>query len=229
MNLGIAIILIPLGFFISNNKQKAVFLSVLPLFIVGNIFQLSFLINHNHSIFNFFLIFANFYTAFFLIYFLRKYKNLIGKVVFTILLLLLTISGIIDMMVVKNDFQFYLKDAPSDNFMYWIKANTKKTDIFLARQEILDPITLSGRKNYLGHTYYLSVMGYNYSQRQDLVYFFFESDNLKTFDRMREEKIAYIAIPAKIMVDFNYRINLAYLNDNLKKVYEDKNVIVFKL
>src|SRR3989344_5765492 len=65
MNLGIAIILIPWGFFLSGKKQKLVFLSVFSLFLIGNIFQLSFLIDHNHSLFNLFLIFANFYIAYF--------------------------------------------------------------------------------------------------------------------------------------------------------------------
>jgi len=229
MNLGIALILIPCGFFISGKKQKLVFLSFLPLFIIGNIFQLSFLINHNHSMFNYFLVIASFYIAYFLLTILLKYKNFIGKAIVIILALLLTMSGVIDLMAIKNDFQFYLEDAPSNKFMQWIKTNTKKEDIFLSKQEILDPITLSGRNNYFGHTYYLSVMGYDTTQRKLLSKTFFEARDLETLDKMRQEKIQYIVIPIKSVIDFSYQIDRLFLKEHLVKSYEDNNVMVFKL
>ena len=229
MNLGIAFILIPFGFFISGKKQKLVFLSVFSLFLIGNIFQLSFLIDHNHSLFNLFLIFANFYIAYFLLTILLKYKNLIGRSIVIIFVLLLTMSGALDLMAIKNDFQFYLDDAPSNKFMQWIKTSTKKSDIFLAKQELLDPVTLSGRKNYLGHSYYLSVMGYNYSERLSLVKSFYEVKDLETLSGIRKEGIAYIVVPAKPIVDFNYNVKIVYLDKYLQKVYEDEKVIVYKL
>lgn len=229
MNLGIAIILIPCGFFLSNKKQKIIFLSVFSLFVIGNTFQLSFLIDHNHSLFNFFLIFANFYIAHFLLTILHKYKNFIGGTIAVVLVLLLTMSGVIDLMAIKNDFQLYLNDAPSNKFMQWIKTNTQEKDIFLAKQEILDPITLSGRKNYLGHTYYLSVMGYNYSERLNNVKSFYEVKGLETISKMRKENIAYIVVPTKPIIDFNYIVSFVYLDKYLQKVYEDGKVMVYKL
>lgn len=229
MNLGIAIILIPIGFFLSGKKQKLIFLSVFSLFLIGNIVQLSFLMNHNHSLFNFFIIFANFYIAYFLITILKKYQNIAGKIVFVFLLFLLTASGAIDLMAVKNDFQFRLSDAPSNKFMQWIKTNTHKNDIFLARQEILDPVTLSGRYNYLGHDYYLSVMGYNMVQRKLLAKTFFEAHTLETINKMKKEKIEYLVIPNKPISDFPYQINKVFLKEHLIKSYEDNSVVVFKL
>jgi len=104
MNLGIAIILIPWGFFLSGKKQKLVFLSVFSLFLIGNIFQLSFLIDHNHSLFNLFLIFANFYIAYFLLTLIRRYKSFAGGTIFIFVVLLLTMSGAIDLMAVKKRF-----------------------------------------------------------------------------------------------------------------------------
>ena len=229
MNLGIAFILIPFGFFLSGRKQKLIFLSVFSLFIIGNIFQLSFLINHNHSLFNFFLIFANFYIAYFLLVFIRRFKNIIGSLIFGFLILLLTASGVIDLMVIKNDFQFYLADAPANKFIQWVKTNTNKNDIFLAKQEILDPITLAGRYNYLGHDYYLSVMGYDTTQRKLFSKTFFEARDLETLDKVRQEKIKYIVIPIKSVIDFSYQIDRFFLKEHLVKSYEDNNVIVFKL
>lgn len=229
MNLGIAFILILCGFFISGKKQKLVFLSVLPLFIIGNIFQLSFLIDHNHSLFNLFLIFANFYIAYFLLILINKYKNIVGKILFITFFFLLTMSGAIDLMAIKNDFQFHLDDAPSNKLMQWIKTNTKKNDIFLAKQEILDSVTLSGRKNYFGHTYYLSVMGYNYSERYSRVKLYFEVTSQEILNMMKKDNIKYVVIPQKPIADFAYKINKVFLDRSLKKVYKDDQVIVYRL
>ena len=229
MNLGIAFILIPVGFLVSGKKQRLVFLSVLPLFIIGNIFQLSFLIDHNHSLFNFFLIFANFYVAYFLLILINKYKNIIGKISFITLFFFLTISGAIDLMAVKNDFQLHLSDSPSNKFMQWIKTSTHKNDIFLSRQEIVDPITLSGRKNYLGHAYYLSVMGYNYQNRSNRAKLYFEVTSQEILQMMRKDNIRYIVIPQKPIADFTHQVNKVFLDRDLKKVYEDESVIVYQL
>lgn len=227
LNLGIASILIPFSFFIVQKKQKLVFLSVFSLFIIGNIFQLSFRIDHNHSLLNFFIIFANFYIAYLLTKLLKK--KLLGKILFILFFFLLTVSGVVDLMAVKNDFQFYLSDAPSNKLMQWIKENTKKKDIFLSKQEILDPVTLSGRNNFLGHNYYLSVMGYNYSERLARVKSYYETSLPKTLEDMKRDKISYIVVPLKPVADFNYHVNLDFFNKYLKKVYQDKENVIFKL
>ena len=72
-------------------------------------------------------------------------------------------------------------------------------------------------------------MGYNYSERQSLVASFYEVKDLETISKMRKENIAYIVVPAKPIVDFNYDVNLIYLDKHLQKAYENGNVIVFKL
>lgn len=227
MNLGVSFFLIPIGFFYSNWNQKKVLLSILPLFVVGNIFQLSFRIDHNHSLFNYFFIFTNFYIAYFLITF--SLKDMKRKLLFIVLFFFLTISGFIDLMAVKNDFQFYLADAPTNTFMQWIKTNTQKNDIFLSKQEILDPVTLSGRKNYLGHNYYLSVMGYNYTERLSRVKLYFEVNSEEVLVRMRKDSISYIVVPTKPIVDFHYSIKREFLEKSLKKVFQDDTVVVYKL
>lgn len=225
-NLGLAIFMAPVGFFLSNNKQKKIFLCFFSLFILANILQFSYRIDHNHSMLNLFIIIANFYIANTL---LMLWKGKIKKIIFFFLLFLLTFSGIIDLMAVKNDFHYPLLDAPSNKFMQWVKNNTKKKDIFLAKQEILDPITLSGRYNYLGHDYYLSVMGYDTTQRKFLAKTFFEADSLEIIDEMKKDNIKYIVIPQKPIADFAYKTNKVFLDRSLKKAYKDENVIVYQL
>lgn len=224
LNLGLALLLIPLGFVLSNNNGKKVFLSVLPLFIFANLFQFSFRIEQNHSLLNYFLIIANFYIAFLLTK-LWKIK-LLGKMAVIVITFFLLISGFIDLMAVKNDYQYVFYDAPRNKFMAWIKNNTDKNDIFLAKKEILDPVTLSGRKNYLGHQYY---MGYNPNERENFVKEVFEANEATIFEKARGEKIKYITIPLVDVVDFNYKVDKEFFQNTLNIVYEDDEVGVFQL
>ncbi len=226
LNLGVAIILIPLGFLRSKGKQRILFLCFLPLFIIANVFQLSFRIDHNHSLLNYFIIIANFYIAYYL--FSVWSKNTVGKITALFLLFFLTFSGFLDLMAVKNDFRYPLSESKM-KFMQWINQNTDKKSIFLSHQDTLDPVTLSGRRNYFGATYYLSVMGYDYSEREQQAKIFFEVNNQNVLRQMKNEGIGYIVMPLIEVSDFNYKMDRDFLTKNLTVSYSDTEVRVFKL
>ncbi len=132
----------------------------------------------------------------------------------------------LDLIAIKNDFQYLLSDAPKNKFMGWIKDNTDKNDVFFSKEEILDPITLSGRKNYVGHAYY---MGYDTSERKQFVKEVYEVKESKIFDSVRKKGIRYIVIPIKNRTDFNYKVDVNFLTENLEIAYQDDEVLVFKL
>lgn len=227
VNLGLAILLIPLGLIYASTNQKKIFLSFFLLFVIANSFRLSYRIEHNHSLINFFFIIANFYTAYFLGTIWQK--GWAGKIIFSGLFLVLTASGLVNFMAIKNDFQYPVNDAPASEFMQWIKDSTDKRAVFLARQEIFDPVTLAGRKNYFGATYYLSVMGYNFSERETLAASFFEADSSSELEAIKQAGINYLVIPTKAIVNFAYRVNKDFLEENLSVVYSDNEVRVYKL
>lgn len=224
LNLGLAMFLIPLGLWLSSNNQRKIFVSILPLFIFANTFQLSFRIEQNHSLLNYFLIVGNFYIAYALIK-LWKVKK-IGKFAVVIIAFFLMVSGFIDLMAVKNDFQYTFADAPKNKLMEWIKNSTGKNDVFLAKKEILDPVTLSGRKNYLGYQYYI---GYKTDEREEFVKEIFEASQVSVFEKAKNEKIQYMVIPIKDRTDFHYKVDQPFLEKALPIAYQDKDVIVFKL
>jgi hypothetical protein len=227
LNFGAALFTIPFGVCLSSKTGRKIFFSVLPLFIIGNIFQLGFRIDHNHSLFNFFFIFAKFYSAYFLVKLWDR--GVLSKAFSVLLLFLLTASGIINLMAIKNDFRLYVDDAPANKLMQWIKTNTDKNAVFLAPARLYDPVTLSGRRNYLGAGYYLDVLGYNFQERRVLVKNFFEADNTDSLSKIRKEKIKYMVIPLKDLTDFNYKVNTNFLIEKLQIVYQDKDVLVLKL
>lgn len=227
MNTGVAFFIIPLSLFFVLKRERMIFFCVLTLFFLGNIFQFSYRIDHNHSLFNFFFIFCNFYIAWFLLY--LWYGGFIKKILSIFLLFFLTISGVLNLMPIKNDYHYPYIVQPKNSLMNWIIKKTDQNDIFLAKNDLLDPVTMAGRRNYFGNTYYLSVMGYNYFTRQEETKEFFEVNNLSTISKMKDKHINFIVAPKSSPVDFNYKINWSFLTKNLRIAYEDEKYVVFKL
>lgn len=226
LNVGIAFILIPLGVFLARPRQRLLFWSFLPLFLLANLLQLSFRIEHNHSILNYFLIVGNFYVAYFLDNLWQG--NWFRKAVSLALLFLLSISGAIQIMAVKNDFRYPITGG-SNNLIAWIRDSTPPNSIFVGPAQLLDPITLAGRKNFLGPHYYLEVMGYDDAERAGLVKTFFEATSPEVLITMRANKIAYILLPTKAKDDFSYTIDTGFYPSHASKVYEDALYEVYKL
>ncbi len=226
-NLGFALPMTILGVIFSPPKAKKVFFSIFSLFIIANVFRLSYRMDHNHTLINYFLIFANFYIAYAVLQLWEKSTGV--KIVTAILVLLLTASGAIDLMAAKNDFQYTFADAPTNKFMEWIRTSADPHAIFLAREDILDPITLSGRYNYFGVTYYPEVMGYPIQERRGKVVKFFEARDPSALTKMQQEGIEYVVMPLKPPVNFRYQVDREVFDTNLTKVYFDDDVIVYQL
>lgn len=226
-NLGFVLFMLPYAVAIASSKARKVFWSVMPLFIISNVFQFSYRIDHNHTLINYFLIFANIFIAYAITKIWRR--NALAKCASLALVILLTASGVIDLMAVKNDFQFTVSDAPTDPFMQWIKTSTSPNAVFLSREDTLDPVALSGRRNYFGATYYGEVMGYPISERRRSATRFFEAKSDKDLRDAKSNNIDYIAIPTHPPTNFRYIIDRSVFDANLTVSYRDDRVTVYRL
>lgn len=226
-NLGIALPMTVIGLMISPSKARKVFLSILPLFIIANVLQLSYRMDHNHTLINYGVIFANFYIAYAVIRLFQK--TIAAKIIVLILIFFLTASGVIDLMAAKNDFQYTFPDAPANKLMEWIRTNTDPHAVFLSREDILDPVTISGRKNFFGATYYGEVMGYPIQKRRAKAVKFFGARDSSALTEMQQEGIDYVVIPVNPPANFRYQVDRNFFANNLKKVYSDGEVIVYRL
>ena len=173
-----------------------------------------------------FFIVGNFYVAYFLDALWQG--NWSRKAVSLVLLFLLIISGGIQIMAVKNDFRYPIA-GNSNNLIEWIKDSTPRNSIFAGPAQLLDPITLAGRRNFLGPSYYLEVMGYDYADRAGLVKTFFEANSPEVLVRMRANNIGYVLLPTTPRDDFSYTIDTLFYPTHLSKVYEDAQYEVYKL
>jgi len=206
-NMGVTLLTIGFGLLLANKKQRLLFAPFLALFVLGNIVQFSFRPDHNHSLFNFIFIVGNLYTVLFLRYLWKK-----QKIAVFLLLILTTGSGLLNLMAVKNDFRYPLPELTSP-FVSWVRKVTAPDSVFLSVPDIIDPVALAGRYNYLGSSYYLDVLGYSYKERQSVV---------SSADRMREAGIDYILIPKKPWPGFLTPVEG-------KIVYDDASYTVYAL
>jgi hypothetical protein len=216
-NLGISALLIPVAFLISDKKAKKIFLSFFTLFIIGNIIQFTPEIAANHKFFNYFIILANMFSAFLIVSLWRK--AFYFKIVSIILIILLTLSGIIDLFPIYNDGKINLADYPVNKDVYWIMKNTSPNANFLNSTYLYDNASIAGRKIFLGWPYFAWSQGYDTLSRDNLRKSLLRSSNLTYFcGNISKYKLDYAEINTNLP---EININSDFFNINFPKVYEN--------
>jgi len=222
LNLGLVTILAPIGFFIAKKPQRKVILPFLALFVVGNLFQFSPEIAGNHKFFNLFIIGFNIFAAY-SIYNLWKH-SLVGKTVAIFYLVLMTLSGIIDIFPIKNDGYAEIKDGKNNEVEQFIINNTPKNSVFLNASYMYNPASLAGRKIFLGWPYFVWGTGYDSGKRYKIMESVFESNNKSEVCKLAKiNNINYLAL--EDINDPNLpRINLGFFLANFDLEYDNKQL-----
>jgi hypothetical protein len=192
-NLGISIILIPFGFIFSNTKQRKIFISIIPIFIVGNLFQFSPEIAANHKFFNYFILISNMFSAYAL--FILWNKKYFLKPIVAIMLFLMLFGGIIDFFPLFNDHKVSIPDYELKKESMWIINNTSPDSIFLSNNYLYDPASLAGRKVFLGWPYFAWSQGYDTETRAKILKDILESKNEKqACEKLLNNNIHFVEI-----------------------------------
>jgi hypothetical protein len=216
-NLGISVLLIPVAFLISDKNAKKIFLSFFSLFIIGNIIQFAPEIAANHKFFNYFIILANMFSAFLIISLWNK--KFYFKVVSIILIILMTLTGVIDLFPIYNDSKINIADYPVNKDVYWIMKNTSPNANFLNTAYLYDNASIAGRKIFIGWPYFAWSQGYDTFSRDNLRKSLLRSNNLTYFcDNISKYKLDYAEINTNIP---EININIDFFNKNFPKVYQN--------
>lgn len=214
-NLGLNLILIPLGFIIAPKKAKIILIAYFALFVVGNLIEFSPDIAANHKFFNYFVIIGSMFTAYLLVRLWGKLKALRPLVI--ILVLLLTLSGFIDIFPIFNDTKIALADYPVNKDVAWIMKNTKPDAVFLNTQYLYDNASLAGRKIFLGWPYFAWSQGYDTTTRDNIRKSLLDTNNYNYFcDNIKKYKINYAELNNGTT---DATINPAFFNKYFKMVY----------
>ncbi|MDO8638854.1 MAG: hypothetical protein Q7R43_04725 [Candidatus Daviesbacteria bacterium] len=227
-NLGLHLLLIPLGFLLASKTAKKVLLSFLVIFVIGNLFQFSPEIAANHKFFNFFMILGVMYSSYFLICLWKK--SMFSRPLVIILLLLSTLSGIIDFFPIYNDSKGTLKDYPTNSDIKWIMNNTPKNAVFLNSSYLYDPASMAGRRIFLGWPYFAWSQGYDTNRRGSIMKDILKTEDLQTSCKLlTENRIDYIEISEKSISDLDFpRVSNLYLNNHLT-IYSNPDIKYFIL
>ena len=227
-NLGLSIITIPLGFFLSNKMQRKIFLCFLPILIIVNIFQFGNYMFDNHKFINLWIIFANFYSA--LVIIIMWNKNNLFKILSMIILFFLVLSGLINFMVVKNDVFAKIDDYPNNKLMSWVLKNISNNEVIVTNGEIYDPASLIGKKIFLGLPRYIYLYGEDPSNRQAEKKKILSGDNINEIKSLTKgNKIKHVIFYKNSFAKNETEGNLTLYRKYFKIDYEDSNGVVFEI
>lgn len=220
-NLGLSIFLIPLGFTLSNKIQRKILISFVSLFMIGNLIQFSPEIAANHKFFNFFIIIGNMYSAYIILK-LWNYKNVIFKMVSSIVFFFMIFGGIIDFFPILNDGKIVIADYKIDKRATWILNNTPANSTFLNTTFLYDPASLAGRKIFLGWPYFAWSQGYDTDKRFEIMKQMLAENNKQTAcSLLKQNKIDYVEIQVQNPPDPNLpEISNLYSN-NFYPIYQN--------
>lgn len=193
LNLGLHLILIPVGFILAPPLAKKILVAFLPLFLIGNLVQFTPEIAANHKFFNYFLIIGASFSAYALVFVWQRFKNL--RIFTALAFVLLIFSGILDLFPIINDQKIILADYPKNTDIAWIINNTPKTAVFLNTNYLYDSASLAGRKIFMGWPYFAWSAGYDTNKRfADMTKFFSSTDKNFLCSFLNQNKIDYVEL-----------------------------------
>lgn len=212
---------------------KKLLIIFLSFFLVANLWQFSADMINNHKFISFFMLGMNVLLAGELIRFWQG--NIHRKVSMTIILMLLTFSGWVDLFPIINDHYYYLNDVDKSLLATYVRDNTEPNSVFLTNNYFYNPILLAGRKSFLDYGYFAWSLGYDDAKRRAELATLF-SANISQFDlcsALISNEIDYILINTvgsdiafpqpKLSIVYN-QFQADAIFDNEYKLYQVKNM-----
>jgi DNA-binding beta-propeller fold protein YncE len=229
-------LLIALALIFASWFQRRLFLAALSLLGVAFCFQFTIEVLANQKFLHIWVIIANLFVAFALWRLWRLSlggTTLPGKLVATVLFLLVIPGGAIDFFPIHNTGWSEVQYR-NDPLIDWLKKNTTPRDIFLTDRFVTHPILMAGRRVLYGWPYYAWSAGYNASKYDRLYTELFEGkDPWKVYHLLKENGISYVAYDNAVRQgQFIKRPNDQLYATYFPKVFEDpkyNGLIIYKV
>jgi hypothetical protein len=219
LNFGLSLVFFIIGI-VKKRKQFQLFL---PLFVFVFIFTVTSIKTGmtDQKYLNVLQVIIALFTAAGVYEMLKKTNGI--KFIPIIFIPFIMLSGVINFMVIKNDFLFPVKVTKDENIVSFIRQNTKKDAVILGYEEIFDPITLAGRKSYYGFYKQPEIFLDEYDRhRKDRVQNVFDAQDVKTLRfAVKDTGVDYILLPPKDKLDIPYTIDYGLFKKAFFVVTED--------
>ena len=159
---------------------------------------------------------------------LRYIRRGSRKFVAIIIFLLLTVSGMLDLIIVYNKQQNTYGYDPA--MTQWIARNTDPKGIFLGPPFVAHPILFAGRKLFLGRPYYVTFLGYDTDKREKIVKEIFGGQDISTVKRLlHEHNIKYIVIDRYLRKLEDYSVNEKLFEEHFPLIYHKSGTDIYKV
>jgi DNA-binding beta-propeller fold protein YncE len=220
-------LLIALALVFASSLQRRLFLALSSLVLVAFCFQFTIETLANQKFLHIWVIIANLFVAFAL-WRLWRFSfggtTLPGKFVATVLFLLVTLGGVIDLFPIHNT-GWSEVTYRNDPLIEWLKKETTPRDIFLTDRFVNHPILMAGRRVFYGWPYYGWSAGYDASKRDRVYTDLFENkDPWKVYHLLKENGISYVAYDNAIrQAQFIKRPNQQLYATYFPKVFENNS------
>ncbi len=145
----------------------------------------------------------------------RLWRTPMGKVAAVAVCLLMTVSGMLSLPVIKNEFRYPITSESGNRLIEFLSTHTPGSAVILAEPEVFDPVVLAGRRNYYG-LYRRNA----YPERERDVRTFIEHPESAAAGA-RGRGITHIAVRKGIMRESPYRINVTRTDPSFLKLYDD--------
>ena len=229
-------LLIALALVLATNLQRRVFLAASSLLAVAFCCQFTIEVLANQKFIHTWVIIANLFVAFAL-WRLWRFSLLgttvPGKLIASVLFLLIIPGGFIDLFPIHNTGWSEVQYR-NDPLIDWLKKNTTPRDIFLTDRFVTHPILMAGRRVFYGWPYFAWSAGYNASNRDRVYTELFESkDPWKVYHLLKENGIEYVAYDNAVrQAQFIKRPNQELYATYFPKVYDAPNyngMVIYKV
>jgi hypothetical protein len=230
--LGFKIVAILAGFFLSPRKGRILFITLVPLFVLPNIFQFQHILYDNNKFLILFLSVANIYAAFPLIYLWRK--GVVCKIAACFLLVPLVATGLADYYGIMRQDMATLP-YKNDKLRSWIEHTTEPRSVFLTdtaikpRYSAYYSVLLSGRRIYV-HSIADAQQDLSFRKRKAAA-IYSTRDKLHLCKMLKEAGIEYVVIDNAVRESKDYNLRESFFIKNLSPAYKDtkSRILVFSV
>lgn len=242
MNLGAHSVLMIVGWFFLTKQARKILFPIIPLFLIPNLFKFTQEAGANHKFFNFVMILGQMISAYTLVSLaswnlkdtareIRIALSVGRTLVLVSLVGLLTLSGVIDFFVIKNDTIGSLKDIPASPAALWIADHTTPDAIFFNSSYLYHPASVAGRAIFLGWPYFAWSAGYVGNRFDELKKIYESKDPDVMCPFFRRYHISYFTVE-DTQGDTNLpRIDVSYYFSRLSPLFtnDDKSYGIFSV
>ncbi len=141
------------------------------------------------------------------------------KFISLFLFFVLTVSGVVDLLVVKNEFAYPVISSENISVISWIQQHSPKNAVFVSYADMIDPVVLAGRKDYYG---FYGNIG-EFTRSSEIVLKIYAGD----IDLANNLGISYILAPKWPKSDFPYIVDKIKLRQLYEVAYEDERFLIF--